>query len=968
LRKHIPAATYRLQFNSQFTFSQAEQVAGYLADLGISDCYASPLFQATAESTHGYDICRFDQFNPHLGNTADFEHWAARLREFGLGLLLDMVPNHMGNDVSNRWWLDVLEKGQASAFASYFDIQHQFVAPELQDKVLLPILEDHFAKVLEAAKLQLVFWEGTLSVAYYERRFPLCPASYTTILRELVPAGGADPKTAGALERLPALLEALGRMDVATEAGRLEFAKGKEQLRAWHRDSPEFRAALAAALRLFNGRAGNVQSFERLAALLDEQHYRLAFWRVGEEELNYRRFFDITDLVSLRMELPQVFQATHQLVLRLLGEGKVSGLRIDHPDGLWDPRQYFRRIQENFRTLVETYRRERALTPSRSKTQTPLYVVAEKILTGNEPLPSDWPVDGTTGYDFLNLVNGLFVDGRTRESFDRIYRGFTRKPWDFRAMVYAGKKQILQSSLRSELNALTHRLKRVTSGTLYGRDFSPRQLRASLAAIIAAFPVYRTYISEDTLEVLPPERGYIEQAVEEARLREPRLDGAVVEFIRDLLLLRPPRDLDQVGRGYLRRFVMRFQQLSGPVMAKGLEDTVFYNFNRLISLNEVGGNPEAFGVGLQQFHEHNQVKARLWPHSLLATATHDTKRGEDVRARINVLSELPDAWEQALARWAELNAGKKTFSDAHPAPDANDEYLFYQTLIGAWPPEQGPGEPWSGFRDRVAAFMLKAIKEAKSHTNWTDPNEAYEEAVTRFVQATLDDHAPNPFLEDFRAFQRRVAFFGRFNSLSQVLLKMTSPGVPDFYQGTELWDLNLVDPDNRRPVDFETRRRLLHELKEAHGRASSDRRAWLSELLGRAHTGEIKLYLVWRALEFRRLYRALFERGSYRPLAAVGAKRGHVCAFARHHDGLEAVVVAPRLVTGLTGGVERPPLGGAVWQDTFLPVPGAEPGSRYRNVLTDEMLALVEKDGQWGLTVGQTLQVFPVAMLGKATA
>jgi (1->4)-alpha-D-glucan 1-alpha-D-glucosylmutase len=985
-QRRLPVATYRLQFNAQFTFAQAEAVADYLSELGISDYYTSPLFQAGAESTHGYDVSRFDKLNPNLGSASEFERLSARLRSLGMGLLLDMVPNHMGSDLSNRWWLDVLEHGRASPYAAYFDIHYQFSEPELQDKVLLPVLEDHYAQVLEAGKLRLVFQDGRLWVAYYEKQFPLSPSSSAVVLKEVDAAlkqilpgvhtlgcpadASADPNTLKG-GHLTGLLETLERQDLATPSGRDEISKIIKQLQQWHNDSSDLRAAMDKTLQLFNGVPGAPQSYEKLDALLRQQHYRLAYWRVGPEEINYRRFFDISELVSLRMELRDVFEATHEFVLRLLKEEKVTGLRIDHPDGLWDPKQYFRRIQESDAELHRG--------PEQPAHDLRLYVVAEKILTASEPLCPDWQVDGTTGYDFLNQVNGLFVDRANEAVFSQLWQEFANCKMEFASLAHECKKRIVETSLLSELTALTHRLKLVAAGTRAGLDFTLGQLQAALTEIITAFPVYRTYINDETTEVLPPARDYIAQAIEGARSRNPNLDATVIEFIRNLLLLHPPDDLSESGRWFFRRFIMRFQQLTGPVMAKGVEDTAFYRFNRLISLNEVGGNPSQFGTSVEEFHRENLARAEHWPHSMLATATHDTKRGEDARARINVLSEMPEEWRHAIARWRSINEDKKTIVDGTPAPDANDEYFFYQTLCGAWPFSSALSSPSSvptDLRDRLVEYVLKAIKESKTHTTWTDPNQAYEQATQQFVEATLANSAgmpgessgcprprSNPFLDDFEQFHKKISFFGQFNSLSQVLLKMTSPGVPDFYQGAELWDFNLVDPDNRRPVDYEARRRLLNDLKKCIAEGPASNRAFLDKLLSDSHTGQIKLYLIWRTLEFRRSHRELFERGRYLPLLALGAKQQHVCAFARVLEGRTAITIAPRSLLGLASGIERAPAGSAIWQDTLIVLPGAHSGKQYRNVLTGEMAPVIESGGRVGLRVADAIARFPVALL-----
>ena len=599
----------------------------------------------------------------------------------------------------------------------------------------------------------------------------------------------------------------------------------------------------------------------------------------------------------------------------------------------------------------------------KSSLSAPIYVLVEKILSATEELPADWPVAGTTGYDFLNHLTSLFVNPANCAALGDVYREFTGTISEFREVVHASKKRILRSSLRSDLRRLTYLLRSAASQTRYGLDFGRSELEIALTEIIAAFPVYRTFITEESEAPTPQEREIILQATRAAKRENEKLGDAVLEFIESLLLLSPPSDLDAEGRKVCRKFVMRFQQLTGPAMAKGLEDTAFYNFNRLISLNEVGGGPDVFGAGLESFHERNRLRAERWPHSMLATATHDTKRGEDIRARLNVLSEIPEDWRNVVMRWSRLNAGHKTQCDAEPAPDANDEYLLYQTLVGAWIPAAQTTEGLEAFRQRISDYMLKAIREAKANTSWSDPNGPYEEAMRQFIQNVLTTSKESLFLDDFMLFHRKIAFFGLFNSMAQVVLKMTAPGVPDFYQGTELWDYNLVDPDNRRPVDYETRRRFLRELQEQLPREPEEMAGFLRGLLRNFQTGQIKLYLIWRILGFRRSHSRIFEQGGYTPMFAVGSKKDHVCAFERRSGEGEVITVATRLVVGLTGGAERAVLEPDVWQDTRLPIAEGKPGARYRNILTRQILALPSDAS--GLPMREVLELLPVAVLER---
>jgi (1->4)-alpha-D-glucan 1-alpha-D-glucosylmutase len=928
--RRIPSATYRLQFNAQFTFREALRIADYLDELGISDAYASPLFRAGPESTHGYDVCAYDELDPRLGSDEEFRAWTDRLKELGLRLILDVVPNHMGATQTNAWWWDVLEQGPASRYAGWFDINWQPAGVGWRDQVVLPVLEDHYEKVLEAGKLRIVVSQPTgFAVAYHERRFPLSAQSCNEILRQARQAGSSIE-----WQSKPARSPELVHEGQRTRHAPTDKAQSNE---AWERE-PEFENQVESTLRRLNGVAGEPASFDALDCLLRAQHFRLAYWRTAAQEINYRRFFDITDLISMRVELREVFQATHASVLRLINEGKISGLRVDHPDGLWDPRQYFGRL--------------RAAAP-------PIYVVAEKILTRDEPLPDDWGVDGTTGYDFLYQLNNLFIDAASAEALENCYRRFTGCDKAFRDITYESKYRVLQLSFGGELNQLAHRLRALAANTRAGFDLTVEALRDALSQIVAALPVYRTYVTETAVELAPAEAEWVREAARTARSRNAGSDEAALNFVEDVLLLGLAEGMSEAQRRDCRGIAMRVQQLTGPAMAKGLEDTAFYRYFRLASLNEVGGDPGTFGLSVDSFHQYNLMKRECWPHALLATATHDTKRGEDLRARLAVLSELPDEWSRAVARWAQLNADKKVQVDGAPAPDANDEYLFYQTLLGAWIPQAESAEGLADLRQRLQAYLLKGIKEAKTHTSWTEPNAAYEQAAESFVGAVLSDSQGDRFLKDFKPFQRRIAFFGRFNSLAQVLLKMTSPGVSDFYQGTELWDFNLVDPDNRRPVDYEVRHQMLAEVKEHAVRYNDDPAGFISQLLADSDFGAVKLYLIWRALQFRREHRALFQSGQYVPLRAEGEHREHVCAFAREDSSSEAIVIAPRLPFTLTSGKELAPLG-EVWGDTRLALRDGQPGRTYRNVFTNQTLS-----AEGHLRLSEALRAFPVALLTR---
>jgi (1->4)-alpha-D-glucan 1-alpha-D-glucosylmutase len=964
----IPTATYRVQFNRAFKFCDAKAIVAYLHDLGISDCYASPVLKTPADSDNGYDVCDHSQLNPVLGSEDDFEAFTSALSKHGLGLILDIVPNHMGiGEACNVWWMDVLENGPSSSYASYFDIDWHPVNPQLENKVLLPILEDQYGNVLEEGKLRLAYEDGAFFIHYYDSKLPLGPRTYSSILGhrldQLTETLGKDHES---LQELQSILTAISYLPPGTEVDpeKLEERKRekeiiKRRIASLLQADPQVRGAIDMALREFNGTVGEPQSFDLLDRLIEAQPYRLAFWRVAGEEINYRRFFDIDKLAAIRVELPEVFQATHQLIFRFLAEGKATGLRVDHPDGLWDPAAYFRQLQQSYTTQRIPPLHDTLANSNRTPTPPwPLYVIAEKILSKGESLPEDWAVYGTTGYDFLNQVNGIFVAHANREAVDKIYRDFIGKETNFRNLINSTKKMTMLISLASEINSLSHQLDRISERNRHYRDFTLNSLTFAIREVVACLSVYRTYNDASTGTVAERDQKYIKAAVEEAKRRNPRTARALFDFIQETLLLSNLQHFHVEDRRQVIDFVMELQQLTGPVMAKAVEDTAFYVYNRLTSLNEVGGDPEQFGLPLESFHRQNVNRQRDWPHSIIATSTHDTKRSEDVRARINVLSEIPTEWDTALTRWSRLNADKKSAVDAELAPDRNDEYLFYQTLVGAYPVESCTSEEFADFRERIGAYMEKAIKEAKVHTSWVNPNEAYDHAVIKFVKDVLVADPENSFLSDFKQFHRRVAYPGMLSSLSQTLLKIASPGVPDFYQGTELWDHSLVDPDNRRPVDFSKRIKLLEELKQ---REKENRPAFIQDLLSRWVDGKIKLYVTYKGLSFRRSQRSLFEGGNYLPIDVSDGVREHVCAFVRQKGKAWTLVAVPRLITQLLKP-ERPPLGEETWGSSGLVLPEDAPEC-WLNIFTAEELKVIPSEGRRLLRLASTFQSFPLALL-----
>lgn len=941
----VPRATYRLQLNEGFTFRDATEIVQYLAELGVSDLYTSPYTRARPGSTHGYDVVDHNSLNPEIGPAEDHKRLIEALHSYNMGHLLDIVPNHMGISSDNEWWMSMLENGPASPYASFFDVDWSPINRGwLSGKVLLPILGDHYRTILEGGELKPNFdaESGSLSIFYYEHRLPLDPSTYPMVLDEL------PERTEETFIELQSIVAAFENLP-----GRDEPDADKVSVR--NRDSEVHKERLA---RLCNEsgevadvvaeRVGAVsENIEKLHRILEEQAYRLVYWRVSSDEINYRRFFSINDLAGIRVEDERVFEATHRLVAELLRDGRVDGLRIDHPDGLYDPAGYFHRLQRMAAESLD------------SAEEHPIYVVAEKILASHEDLPEDWPVAGTTGYDFTNLVNGLFVDSSGEEGVDRAYRRYLGSAAAFEEVLYESKKLIMRDELASELNVLARRLLLISEGYDDRRsfDFTINVLRDALSEVVAAFPVYRTYITAEG--VADQDRRYIERAISGARENSAAADESVFDFIHRVLLLEI--DGPEGYRDEVRAFVMKFQQYTGPVMAKGMEDTALYRYNRLVSLNEVGGEPERFGVSVSAFHDLSAQRAKRWPHAMLASSTHDTKRGEDVRARINVLSEIPVEWRRQLVGWARSNRSLRSEINGEPAPSRNDEYLLYQTLLGAWPLEEMDEESLKDFLERIQAYMQKAMREAQVHTSWTGVNEQYEEAVARFVEALLSP-GHDPFVEKFAPFQRRVARLGALNSLSQTLVKLTSPGVPDIYQGNELWDLSLVDPDNRRPVDYELRRRLLSVLKRmepAEARSLLEEGAW--------QNGGPKLYLTWRALELRRDNPELFEEGEYVPLETVGERPDRIAAFARRSGDGIAITVAPRLCSSLAANSGLRFRDDA-WSDTRIALPNDFHAAAFRNVFTGEPLATEEHDGAPCLTVSTLLRSFPVSLLRSLRA
>jgi len=947
---NLPCSTYRLQFNAAFTFEAAAAIVPYLQALGISHCYASSYVAAVPGSTHGYDVTDPTQLNPEIGDERSYGAWVETLRAHDMGHILDLVPNHMGIDKSaNPWWQDVLENGASSRRAAVFDIDWTPLKKELEHKVLLPVLGDTYGAVLERQEIQLEYGHGAFRIRYYDRIFPIAPGTYGRILalgddallRDL---GERSEDGIEFLSILTAIRHLPGRQvhdpDELAERDR-EKEVIKRRLAALTRRAPRVQAHVEAAVETLNGTRGTPRSFDALDDLLSVQPYRLAYWRVAAEEINYRRFFDINELAAIRMEDAEVFERVHAYVFELLQRGSVDGLRIDHVDGLFDPGDYLARLRA----------RARDVRPDLYTAERPLYLLVEKILGEDEDLPA-WPVEGTTGYDFLVKVNGLFVDARNERALNDVYERFARMRVPYREIAFRGKQLVLRVSMAGELNLLGHRLNLFSERNRHYRDFTLNSLTQAMREIIASFPVYRTYVNERE-DVSQQDRGAIERAVREAKRRNANRPPAVYNFVRDLLLKKADY-IPESGRDEHLRFVGKFQQVTSPVTAKGIEDTALYIYNRLVSLNEVGGEPDHFGTPPERLHAWLARRAERWPHALSATSTHDTKRSEDVRARLDVLSELPGAWKQAASRWARLNRRGRSVIDEQSYPSRNEEYLLYQTLLGSWPLEAMTPGLDDAYRARITAYMTKAMREAKVYTSWINPSEPHERAMAQFVDAVL---APEnrAFRADFLKLHRVVSQYGIYNSLAQLAIKIGAPGVPDFYQGSELWDFSLVDPDNRRPVDYERRRALLRELDEACAREGAEA---LAERLIEMRDDRIKLFATARMLRMRQAHRRIFEDGSYRPIAAQGPAADHVFAFARAHGGREVVVAVPRLVATLAPEVDVPPLGERVWGETRL-LAGA---ARYVNVFTGREVE-GRGDGPPALRAADVFARFPIAVL-----
>jgi (1->4)-alpha-D-glucan 1-alpha-D-glucosylmutase len=952
------SATYRLQLTNKFRFADAETIIPYLRSLGISHIYASPIFEARPGSLSGYDTCDFSPISPELGGEEGFDSMVAALHAQGMGLIVDFVPNHMSAHPQwNKWWRSVLANGPSSSVSEYFDVDWNPVNSNLHGKVLLAILGGQYGDVLESGDLKIGYHDGEFCLLYGDYNLPLNPRQMKVLLRhrwhEVADSSGIDDATRQEFE---SILFHLDHIPSYQQAGLMARAdRERETAVATHRltqvmqKSPALRQHLEDVIAEYNGVPGQPESFDLLHELLEQQPYRLSYWRTAMQEINYRRFFDINDLIGLRMEYEPLFRAAHVKLIELAEKGAIDGVRLDHIDGLLDPQQYLLQL--------------RAAT---AKSARPMYLIVEKILARQEWLSPEWPVDGSTGYEFLALLNGLWINEPNLDEIDQIYLHFRERRKPDRDAVYHAKKLITASSMASELNVLAHELNLLSEENRRSRDFTLDGLQEALREVVACFPVYRTYISAQGFSTT--DEMAIDEAIGQARRRNPSIDYSIFEFIRSHICpVRQPEESEEDFADRLR-FAMKFQQYTSPVQAKGMEDTVFYRYSPLASLNEVGTGTGRRATTPQEFHDANIHRMERWPNAMLTTSTHDTKRGEDARMRIHVLTELPEEWKSKLLQWSHVNEGAKTLVNGHPAPDRGDEYLYYQTLLGMWPPLQKA--PDDDTVNRMQAFMGKALREAKVHTSWVNPSNEYDAAVERFVQQTLCGKSSAEFLTSFVPFAERIANLAAWESVSQVALKLMSPGVIDTYQGGELWDLSLVDPDNRRPVDYETRRQRLHALTKDvfDPQLSFEQRSQaVASICQSWWSGDVKMLYVAQGLRLREKEPDLLLHGSYHPMSAEGPNSDHIIAFAREYHGKILLTVATRWFASLL------PKPAALidlkksFQQTFVEIPKIKTNTgmsiKFANVLTGANVDAAVVNGVVRLNVGESLNNLPAVWL-----
>ena len=886
----IPSSTYRLQLHKDFNFDDASAVAVYLRDLGVSHVYCSPYLQAAPGSMHGYDVVDHQRVNEELGGAEAHRRFCAKLGEVELGQVLDIVPNHMSLGRENRYWWDVLENGPSSRYASFFDIDWQPQEERLRDKVLVPILADQYGRVLKHGGIEVVRKGNVFQVECSGQALPVSPPSLPVILSRAAEYAKSDTLSflAASFGRLPAPEYVDRRTILARHRDKIVLVDLLARLCA---EEPEIHEAIDRSVEELNGNLDALDDF------LNQQNYRLAYWKTADQQLSYRRFFDVNTLIGLRIEREHVFEETHALILDWLRRGVLDGVRVDHPDGLRDPLQYFKRLRE----------------------QAPdAWIVGEKILEPGEFLRESWPIQGTSGYDFLNVAAGVMVAPEGMMELTSVYSEFTGQPTDFHAVAHEKKINVTQEGLGSDVNRLASLFVEICEANRDRRDYTRAEVRRAIREIAACFSIYRTYVAPERDEITGEDRHFITEATECAKQQRQDIDGRLFDFLRDVLTMDEKGKLES-------EFLLLFQQFTGPVMAKGVEDTAFYCYNRLTGMNEVGSDPGRNGLSVAEFHAYCERMQATHPLTMTTLSTHDTKRSEDVRARLAVLSELPGRFGAVIQRWSRMNNAFRTKKvGAEPMPDRNTEYLYYQTMIGAWPLSM----------ERAQAYMLKATREAKQQTSWVANNKEFEDAMNKFIEYTMNY---SPFMKELQQFVEKIQDAARVNSLAQTLLKYTAPGVPDLYQGTEIWDFSLVDPDNRRPVDYALRRRLLHDLNQMVGDSVA------AQVMQRMDDGLPKMWTIHQALQLRRERPECFgAEAAYLALEVDGAKHDHVIAYMRG-DGV--VVVAPRLVVKL----------GGIWKDTAVRL--AE--GRWRSCLTGTSM----EGGS--VSVKYLLKDFPVALLAR---
>jgi (1->4)-alpha-D-glucan 1-alpha-D-glucosylmutase len=950
----IPLDCYRLQFNRDFTFFKAMEILDYLDRLGITTIYASPILQSRNGSEHGYDVTNPTHISNDLGGEQQFEIFHSELAKRGMGLLLDIVPNHMAASPENPWWMDVLENGPGSIYGSYFDVDWRPPSRIFENKILLPVLGSFYAEVLRKQELRLAFNSGSFLIHYFDSAFPIAPKSYRDILthrQQLLERklGGKSPafqEYVGILVGLDALAPRQTLPVYAAGERRLQVAALKERLKELHDNDKTFREFLNENIEYFNGKANHDASFRAMDHLLSQQSYALAYWNSANAEINYRRFFNVAELIGVRVEDPAVMEATHSTIFRLIERGSVTGLRIDHIDGLRDPLGYLQRVQNHSGDQ---------LTPE--KPSKPLYIVVEKILSGKEHLPEEWPICGTTGYEFLNAVNRIFVHPQGIHDIEKTYFKLIGWQHSFPDLLYEKKKLIMTSLLAVEMRYLGHQLAILAQQDRFAREIPEPELAQAFFETTACLGVYRTYVRG--MDVPEQAKHYIRDAISEAQSRNLQLDKNCFGFVADVLLGNDSGEVLPEQREARHAFVMRWQQLTGAIVAKGFEDTLLYVYFPLLSLNDVGGDPRPTPSPTIEFDDFIHERFRRWPYGLNSTATHDTKRGEDVRARINVLSEIPDEWSAHLTQWMKLNSKNRKVVRGQTVPDANEEIFVYQTLIGAWPldPKEIPA-----LGKRLEEYLLKANREAKVHTRWTRPNLDHEKALQRFARAIVKKGKRNLFLKDFLAFHKKISYFGMINGLGQALIKITSPGVPEIYQGCELWDFRLVDPDNRRPVDYSVRASYLL-AQEKRSRSPEDSLGLASELAENWNDGRVKLYLTWKALNLRKQNPNLFLDGAFEMLKVSGRRAANVIAYARHHKRDWIVVVVPKWLAHEKAPMKQQDME-AFWGNTKILLPERAP-NRFRNIFTADILQVGHPGPRSSLRVSDLMKVFPVACLSS---